>query len=245
MALSNGYVRFLRGTLEQYNNLKSYRDDTLYFVTAAADSSVGQLFLGDVEISGGSSGVAEMGTLGELKNVVIDAIADKQILVYDVQTQKWVNRSIDELIEFPQQISIMKGASADEAGVAGLVPVPPAGAQGKFLRGDGTWVSIDLGGPDGMLDSLEERIELISNSITDLESALENLGDVSDLEQRVANLEFIINDQEIEENGETSVVFGLQSVVSKLVVPKVEDHETRIATIESTLQWKNIVDEIS
>lgn len=33
----------------------------------------------------------------------------------------------------------MKGATASAAGTAGLAPAPAAGAQGKFLRGDGTW----------------------------------------------------------------------------------------------------------
>ena len=33
----------------------------------------------------------------------------------------------------------MKGATADAAGSAGYAPAPAAGAQGKYLRGDGTW----------------------------------------------------------------------------------------------------------
>lgn len=33
----------------------------------------------------------------------------------------------------------MKGATASAAGAAGMVPAPAAGAQAKFLRGDGTW----------------------------------------------------------------------------------------------------------
>lgn len=37
------------------------------------------------------------------------------------------------------QIKNMTGATASAAGAAGFVPQPPAGAQGKFLRGDGTW----------------------------------------------------------------------------------------------------------
>lgn len=36
----------------------------------------------------------------------------------------------------------MKGATSSAAGAAGLVPAPAAGAQGKFLRGDGTWQTI-------------------------------------------------------------------------------------------------------
>ncbi len=33
----------------------------------------------------------------------------------------------------------MKGATASEAGTAGYAPAPAAGAQNKYLRGDGTW----------------------------------------------------------------------------------------------------------
>lgn len=35
--------------------------------------------------------------------------------------------------------SPMSGATSSAAGTNGLVPAPPAEAQGKFLRGDGTW----------------------------------------------------------------------------------------------------------
>lgn len=35
--------------------------------------------------------------------------------------------------------SAMKGATSSAAGKSGLVPAPAAGAQAKFLRGDGTW----------------------------------------------------------------------------------------------------------
>lgn len=36
----------------------------------------------------------------------------------------------------------MVAATSNAAGKAGLVPAPAAGAQGKFLRGDGTWQSV-------------------------------------------------------------------------------------------------------
>lgn len=44
-----------------------------------------------------------------------------------------------ENINIPVTIPDMKAASSSAAGKAGLVPAPAAGAQGKFLRGDGTW----------------------------------------------------------------------------------------------------------
>lgn len=39
------------------------------------------------------------------------------------------------VVSFP----IFRGATASTAGVAGKVPVPSAGDQDKFLKGDGTW----------------------------------------------------------------------------------------------------------
>lgn len=39
-------------------------------------------------------------------------------------------------------VDVMTGATSSTAGVAGLVPAPPAGAQAKFLRGDGTWETV-------------------------------------------------------------------------------------------------------
>ena len=36
----------------------------------------------------------------------------------------------------------MTAATASAAGKAGLVPAPAAGAQAKYLRGDGTWAEI-------------------------------------------------------------------------------------------------------
>ncbi|SCJ78330.1 nitrous oxide reductase family maturation protein NosD [uncultured Flavonifractor sp.] len=37
---------------------------------------------------------------------------------------------------------LMGGAAAAQAGSAGLAPAPAAGAQGKYLRGDGTWADV-------------------------------------------------------------------------------------------------------
>lgn len=36
------------------------------------------------------------------------------------------------------EVPIMQGATASSDGIAGLVPVPVAGDENKFLRGDGT-----------------------------------------------------------------------------------------------------------
>lgn len=36
----------------------------------------------------------------------------------------------------------MTGATAQDDGISGLVPMPQAGDQLKFLRGDGTWAAV-------------------------------------------------------------------------------------------------------
>lgn len=41
-------------------------------------------------------------------------------------------------------VAVMQGASASAAGATGLVPAPAAGAQNKFLRGDGTWADAKM-----------------------------------------------------------------------------------------------------
>lgn len=48
-------------------------------------------------------------------------------------------------MDLPQafEASILKGASEHEAGQAGYVPAPQAGDHLKFLRGDGTWATIE------------------------------------------------------------------------------------------------------
>ena len=46
-------------------------------------------------------------------------------------------------LAFKSAIQPMGGASSGLAGSSGLVPAPTAGSQGKFLRGDGSWASID------------------------------------------------------------------------------------------------------
>lgn len=70
--------------------------------------------------------------------------------VYDVQTADpdhgilagdnvaWTGDSWDKMIG---TLEIMVGATASTNGTAGLTPVPAAGTEGKFLRGDATWAT--------------------------------------------------------------------------------------------------------
>lgn len=48
----------------------------------------------------------------------------------------------------------MTGASSSTAGETGLVPAPSAGDEGKYLRGDGTWNSVDISGKADKADTV-------------------------------------------------------------------------------------------
>lgn len=158
--MPGSYVKFLRGTESAFNKLTTKDNDTLYFVYTSSDASKGSLWLGNKQIVTGTDGSGSVITemdLGDLKNVLMSeaGVKDKDILSYDVNLGKWVNRSIDEIIA-----EIMTGATAEATGKAGLVPAPQIGDQNKFLRGDGSWAEVPV------VNLTEEQINAIPNLIT-------------------------------------------------------------------------------
>lgn len=156
--MANGcYVKFLRGTESAFNKLTKKDNDTLYFIYNSEDASKGSLWLGNRQIITGASGgsTTTKPDLGELKNVLISEIKDKDILFYDAISGKWINRSIDEIVT-----EVMSGATAEAAGKAGLVPAPQVGDQNKFLRGDGIWAKVPV------VNLTEDQINAIPGLIT-------------------------------------------------------------------------------
>lgn len=156
--MANGsYVKFLRGTESAFNKLTIKDNDTLYFIYNSEDANKGSLWLGNKQIIIGTSGggtTTEL-DLGDLKNVLISEIKDKDILSYDATSGKWINRSVDEIVA-----EVMSGATAEAAGKAGLVPAPQAGDQNKFLRGDGVWAEVPV------VNLTEDQINAIPGLIT-------------------------------------------------------------------------------
>ena len=133
------YVKFMRGTQALYNSLETKNQDTLYFVYENIGDDHGKLYLGNKLISGSSSNVGGDVSINDLNDILIDNnLADGDFLVYDEAEGKWVNKPLAEVINIP----VMTGATAAADGVAGLVPVPVAGDQLKFLKGDGTWATV-------------------------------------------------------------------------------------------------------
>ena len=129
------YVKFMRGTQALYNSLTTKDQDTLYFVYDAISDDHGKLYLGNKLISGSSSNPSGDISLSDIGDILFDNnLADGDFLVYDEAENKWVNKPLAQALNVP----VMTGATEDTDGTSGLVPVPAAGDQLKFLRGDGT-----------------------------------------------------------------------------------------------------------
>ena len=131
--MAANYVKFNRGSAIAFQNLAVKNSDTLYFITDS-DSNKSQLYLGDKLIAGG---ITELNELSDIQ--ISEALEENQILVFDSEKSKWINKGLIEAI------GVMTGATAEEQGSAGLVPAPGFGYQNKFLRGDGNWVDIEAG----------------------------------------------------------------------------------------------------
>ena len=160
--LSNSYVKFVRTNFELWNALQNRDGDTLYFVVDQGSSN-GSLYLGDVLIA---TSIDEGLSLENLLDVAFagDVQAD-QVLVYD--GANWINQDIYSFMP-----GTMIGASAEEDGQGGLVPVPVTGEQGLFLRGDGKWANptaeleVTVGNLSKALDSVGADLETVIGADT-------------------------------------------------------------------------------
>lgn len=142
------YVKFYRGSIAAFELLKTNNrldSDTLYFVYTNPNATKGLLYLGDKLISGSVDESGDVLTdiaLEDLADVTINntSLQNHQILVYE--NDEWVNKSLSEIIE--TAVSVMEGPTLVSPGKSGLVPQPGVGDETKFLRGDGTWASINI-----------------------------------------------------------------------------------------------------
>ena len=121
------YVKFYRGTSLAFENAVKNKD-TLYFISDP-DSSKGALYLGDKLIGGNIASIAD------LEDIFLNELSDNQVLVYNEESEKWMNKSLVDAI------GVMIGATSTTQGSNGLVPAPGIGQQELFLRGDGTWAA--------------------------------------------------------------------------------------------------------
>lgn len=161
MAISTqygNYVKFLRGTVAQWASMtpEDKNSDTLYFISDTG-AATGKLYLGEKLISNGDLSSAT--SISDLNDVLIEeGITDQSILVYDLESQKWVNKSLLDIFQII--VENFTGATAEAAGTAGLVPAPQIGEQDYFLKGDGTWAPIEA-----ILPSEIEELETKVNTL--------------------------------------------------------------------------------
>ena len=177
------YVKYTRCSQDFYDTLEKKDKDTLYFVYTDINASFGKLYLGNKLIS--TSKKDEEFSLADVDDVFLKKpFKDGQFFVYDEVEQKWTNQTIADAFE----IEPMVGATEDTDGLSGLVPVPLAGENNKFLRGDGTWVSIDtqlpiinsaaiasLNGTIGTFTPVPSKYLNISSAISYLDTNFEDL----------------------------------------------------------------------
>lgn len=157
------YVKFIQGTPAQYESLKNLtKVDTnaLYFISEVDDLN-GKLYLGEKLMSTGVSYLTDL----EDTSISVDNLKANDLLVYNPDTGKWENKSLSELATV--QVEDFKGATADEAGKAGLVPAPAAGETNKFLSSDGTWKEISGSITEEQIQTIysnKERIEVLESN---------------------------------------------------------------------------------
>ena len=110
--------------------------------------------------------------------------------------------------------SIMIAATASAAGAKGLVPAPSAGANTKFLRGDGTWQTIDTGTIVSGSTTATDGASVITNPLS------VDISDAAQIYQNgillTKNTHYTINDAgNIALNGYTAEDGDIFTVVSK------------------------------
>ena len=87
----------------------------------------------------------------------------------------------------------MKGATADTMGSSGLVPAPGAGEQNYFLRGDGTWSSIEGFSHSNIVEleaSKEDDIDELINSWFERNNLIPKNSDVAIIKIPLENGEY-------------------------------------------------------
>lgn len=182
------YVKFLRGTPAAWESIETKDADTLYFI-AEENATRGTLYLGNKLIS---SGITNTYSLSDLEDVLIGAnVPSDAVLVYNDTDDIWEPVSLETAIA--TVIGVMRGATAEDDGLSGLVPQPTAGQQGLFLRGDGTWANptaqlaqqmenrfSDLYGQDQSGQSIRDiASSLISDLVGDAPDTLDTLEELA------------------------------------------------------------------
>lgn len=252
MALAN-YVKFRRGTPTSYAALAVKDPDSLYFISEQ-NALQGVLYLGDKLISGSISAST---SLNDLSDVLLgNNISANSLLIYDGTQQKWVNKPFSEIFnEITGDLIEMVGATSDRDGLSGTVPQPLAGDQGKFLRGDATWVTVneitpaqvaelsqlrtDLNGiigNDSGLSAREIAAAEVAKIVADAPGNLDTLKEIADwIQDHPTSYTEIITRVEVLETG----VGNLEDEIAALQAADI-DLQSQIDDLDYHLRWQHV-----
>ena len=135
---TTSYVKFVRGTITAWNQLKAANkvyDDTLYFIYESADATTGSLYLGTKLIGGTGSGGAN--SLADLTDVIVSEISNKDILIYSGGS--WINGTIEDIINL--NTSTLEIDSTGAITIAGFTEAEVGTIPQKNSSGKITWVA--------------------------------------------------------------------------------------------------------
>lgn len=200
--LPGQYIRFVKGTEANWARLDIKHPDTLYFVVANNGQS-GKLYLGDILIgSTGGGGGSSVASLADLSDVLIETVADRDILVYNTTSGKWEPESVDELIAAAvAQMNHLSYTIVND--VADIDPAVEDADQYIYLVPTGD-------------DSYDEYM-VIDGAVTKVgtwDVDLSNYVTTTEFNERVGAIENRLNDTIDSETGDT--IFGLDTRVGNL-----------------------------
>lgn len=232
------YVKFMRGTPEQYLMLANKDADTIYFISAQ-DSTTGSLYIGEKRV-GTNIEQGEVATkLSELSDVNLTDLQDGQILAWNATNAKWM----------PLTIPTFVGATETTPGVKGMVPMAKAGDHTKFLKGDGTWAELPT--LIGLTYKVVESIDDIDITLPDAEKYiyLVKNGDIYDEYLVVEGKKEKIGDSAVELEGymttaeyEADITVRLNDYINKVNYnEQMLSIDDRLGIIEKSITWSSII----
>lgn len=249
------YVKFMRGTQALYDSLATKDQDTLYFVYESVNAETGKLYLGNKLISGSSSNPSGNISINDVADIIVndETLADGDLLVYDPTAGEngegaWVNKPVAEALQIP----VMTGATASSDGISGLVPVPVAGDQLKFLRGDGIWVAVTAElSPQDRADISQLQSQVATLIGTDVNKSVativaekvtellipENADESLDTLQEIANWIQDHPGDAAEMNSNITILQGKVEALENALngTEQTDGLETRVSNLESTM----------
>ena len=216
------YVKFLRGTPTAYRNLSIKDKDTLYFVKEE-DALKGELYIGEVLVSGSADDEEIVHYLNDLTDVDTAGTVTNSILGFNGEV--WVPMDVNTLVK----ISVMTGATETTIGTQGLVPVPRVGDEKKFLKGDGTWADIPKD------ENLAQRIETIETQVNGDSGLNKQVADISETLNKKANSADVYTKGEVD----TNIANAIAAIdhLQRKIVDSYEDIEEYVNTHEDATHY--------